>query len=179
MITLHIGPMGSGKSAALINLYHLKALQKHRVTAVKPYLKEESNEISSRNGQSIIANLIPTTGEITTEFDTDKFDTIIIDEAHFFTGNDFIHWITNLKQNKNIHIGMLDTDYMTEQFETYKALLPLIDHEIYYKRRCQICNNKMADYTMRTKGGNSRFEVGKNLYICACKDCYKPFTPTE
>lgn len=178
-LTLIMGCMFSGKTTELLRLVEREEsigrkviVVNHAIDSVrsgKTLLKTHSGkerhaeyEISNLN-DDIIEDILIKNGA----------DTVAINEGQFFENlGESIMKI--LSRDTNVIICGLDSDFERKPFREITDLISHADHIIKLYALCGICKNgTKALYSMRTKGGNDRIQVGgSDSYIPVCRECY-------
>ncbi|MGI6330115.1 MAG: hypothetical protein ACOXZR_04705 [Bacilli bacterium] len=170
MIKVYIGPMYSGKTTAIIDLY-LNTWNKEEVLCFKPELDTRSHsKIKSRNiEQSIEAITIKRIEEID-KYLEDKITKIFIDEAQFLKGD--VNYLLELSLIKNMEIHIAGLSLTSEQkpFGLMPEILSIADEIKIFKAICYICN-KPAAYTYYNGKKETEILVGSKGYMPLCKEC--------
>jgi len=182
-ISIIYGPMFSGKTTKLIELYNLYVNNygKDKCIAINYQLDNRYGEniIMSHNKQSIECYYVKSMEEfITGETYNIILNTqyIFINEAQFFESIDkwvlFLH--INLK--KTVILCGLDLDYKRDSFGTMMNLLPYAC-KVY--PLSGICNNSvnglcngLSRYSHRIINNDMQILIGIHEYIPLCEECF-------
>jgi len=177
-----IGPMFSGKTSMLIDLYNQEKNTKNvldNIIAINydKDIRYGVNKIVSHDRQEIDCISINNLDELSNyEADYNKLKlakTIFINEAQFF--QDIKMWVLNQVENydKNVILCGLDSDYKREKFGELLDLIPHADILIKLYGHCSStdCKNKSL-YTHRLTNETTQEVIGTDNYIPVCRSCY-------
>lgn len=176
------GAMGSGKSAALLQVAYNYNEKGMYVILMKPQIDTKAeNKISSRIGiERAVDILIPRdSGIIELIPDTKKPHAIIVDESQFLTSDqvDELYFISKIYDIPVLCYG-LRCDFQMKGFEGSTRLLEIADDIEEMKTICK-CGNK-ATQNIRLVNGEPTFE-GEQIviddhtkveYKGVCGNCY-------
>jgi thymidine kinase len=97
---------------------------------------------------------------------------ILINEGQFFP--DLFEFVNELlKDNKQIYICGLDGDFERKKFGQIIDLIPLCDKVEKLTSLCSICKNgKKGIFSMRLSNEKEQTIVGSENYIPVCRECY-------
>lgn len=179
-LTLIYGPMFSGKTTKLIEIYNLTtmSINKNKCLVINYALDERygKNKIITHDGLELdcysILNL-STIIENPSRFNLYNVDYIFINEGQFFE-NIHIHVKLLLDfYKKNVIICGLNLDYKKEPFGTMMNLIEDA-HEIYkLSGTCATPYCKCPSiYSHRIVKNNSQVLIGSSEYIPLCEKCY-------
>ena len=162
MLHLTLGCMFSGKTTKLIETNacgQCLVLDYDTTNTLKPY----SSHIYSHDSTSISCIKVNDLSKI----DITIFDSILINEAQFFTGlKRFI--IGALDDGKHVYVFGLDGDFKQEVFGEMIELIPIADSYVKLYARC-LCGNKAA-FSKRITNNNQQY-APDDLYRPACRKC--------
>ncbi len=162
MLHLTLGCMFSGKTTKLIEtaaIGQCLVLDYDTTNASRPY----SSDIYSHDARSISCIKVNDLSKI----DITIFDSILINEAQFFTGlKKFI--MDALEDGKHVHVFGLDGDFKQEVFGEMIELIPIADSYVKLYARC-LCGNKAAFSKRNTK--NVQQYAPHDSYRPACRKC--------
>ena len=187
-LELIIGPMFSGKTSLLIDLYNKhnesnevankkKTLYNiNKVIAIN-YDKDNRygfNQISSHNGKTINCISINNLYDLIFSNDMHKLNLaeyIFINEAQFF--KELKSWVLNQVEtyNKNIILCGLDSDFKREKFGEIWDLIPHANKITKLSGICTKCSNPSI-YTHRISTETEQEVIGTSNYIPVCRMCY-------
>ena len=176
------GAMGSGKSAALLQVAYNYNEKGRYVILMKPQIDTKAkNKVSSRIGiEREVDILIPRdSGIIELIPDTKKPHAIIVDESQFLTSDqvDELHFISKIYDIPVLCYG-LRCDFQMKGFEGSIRLLEIADDIEEMKTICK-CGNK-ATQNIRLVNGEPTFEGEQIIiddhtkveYEGVCGNCY-------
>ena len=187
-IKMIIGPMFSGKTSKLIDLYneekyHIKQIynieQKDSILAINydKDIRYGENIIASHDGEEINCISINDLDELS-YYEAEKkllisAEYIFINEAQFF--KNLKDWVLNQVENhnKNIILCGLDSDFKRNKFGEILDLIPHADSLIKLYGSCSTSNCKEKSlYTYRLSSETNQEVIGTNNYIPVCRKCY-------
>ncbi len=171
MITTFVGPMFSGKSDSLINIYN-KIWNKSIVIAFKPANdSRDENFIKSKNWETKIpATFISDLSEIRPYLEDGKYKTVFIDEAQFLKGD--VSVLTDLSVDYDIDFYIAGLNMTSEQkpFGIMPQILAVSNDIQVITGFCEECN-KPSYYTYYEGEKSSDVLVGDNKYKSLCPAC--------
>lgn len=181
-LELILGPMFSGKTSKLIEIYkqykfcnidvyvinHAQDVRYHE-TKMCTHDGKEIECIQSKTIQSVIDDHID---RIT---DASKPLAILINEGQFFP--DLYKAVYNLVQMHHVHVyvGGLDGDFQREKFGQLLDLIPMCDKVYKLHSLCMNCKNgTKAIFSHRIdKKNNAQVQIGaQDSYVPLCRKCY-------
>ncbi len=184
-LELIIGPMFSGKTSRLIELYNQYnniqnkkniIVNKNRVFAINydKDIRYGVNKITSHNGKEIDCTSTNNLYALEYNENSNKLNLaeyIFINEAQFF--KDLKEWVLIQieKYGKNIILCGLDSDYKREKFGQIWDLIPHANKITKLTGTCNNCN-KPSIYTHRLTNESEQEIIGTNNYIPLCRVCY-------
>ena len=177
-LELILGPMFSGKTTKLIELYN-NSNENHNCLAINYELDKRygENKIISHDKKEINSLCITQLSQLFTEQHIEKLlkaEYLFINEAQFFT--DLKLWVEFCLKilNKNLILCGLDLDYKREQFGELLDLTPLSKkiHKMQGKCSTQNCNN-LTEFTHRITNDKQLILIGNDEYIPLCRKCYE------
>ena len=144
-LELIIGPMYSGKTSRLINIYNKCLANKQTVMAVNfaEDVRYSTTMLSTHDRTMIPCVNVLQLQQINTDFSKQytESDVILINEGQFFS--DVVEWVkSSLKKHKTIYVCGLDGDYKQDKFGDWLDLIPLCDNITKQKAKCKLndCN---------------------------------------
>lgn len=168
-----VGPMFSGKTTFLIEIYYYYKKNNINVLTINSNLDNRfnSNNLKSHNGIEIPCIKVEKLFDISNDI-LNNNDVILINEAQFFT--DLLDFVKNLlKMNKIVYVSGLDGDFKRNKFGQILDLIPLSDSIKKLNSTCKICKNNKAIFTHREVKDNQQILVGaEDMYIPICRNCY-------
>ena len=176
-ITLIYGPMFSGKTTKLIEIYR-EMLGKHKNCVAINYeldTRYGKNKIISHDGLVIdcysIINLDDFIKNSATKDVIASADYIFINEAQFFEAihESVLYLSETLK--KNVVLCGLDLDYKRTRFGTMMELLSKATNVFKMTGKCAKCNG-VSCYSHRISNSYFQILIGTTQYIPLCETCY-------
>jgi thymidine kinase len=176
-ITLIYGPMFSGKTTKLIEIYKEMLAQKKNCIAINYELDTRygKNKIISHDGLAItcysITNIDDFINNSATKELISSADFIFINEAQFFESIlENVLYLTNILK-KNVVLCGLDLDYKRQKFGTMMDLLSKATNVFKMTGKCVKCNGASC-YSHRTVASYFQILIGTTEYIPLCETCY-------
>ena len=181
-ISLIYGPMFSGKTTKLLELYNLyvKIYGKDKCIAINYELDNRygTNAIISHNNEFVECYCVKNIEEFITG---ETYNIILnahyifINEAQFFESID--KWVLFLHNNlkKTVILCGLDLDYKNDCFGTMMNLLPYASKIVPLYGTCHNSKhgcNKSSKYSHRIVNNSEQVLIGTHEYIPLCEDCY-------
>lgn len=163
-LTLIYGPMFSGKSKKLIEIYNSINAKK---LVFKPELDTRNKDVvKSRDGEEINAHSLKDISEVYHYLKKNKAKNLFFDETFMFSGNIISTIIDLLEKKYRIFIATLDTNYLGVNFKNIYNLFFLVEKEnlIRLYSKCNKCNNQ-AKWSIRITNGV--IDDGKSPVILA------------
>ena len=176
---LHItvGPMFSGKTSALIDLYNKLKQEDVNVIAIN-YAEDKrySENLLSTHDQVMISAInvmnlsnIMTSAVYSAKYTNSKY--ILINEAQFF--GDLYEFIINAveKDRKCVYVYGLDGDFQRDKFGQLVDLIPYCNTITKLQSNCNFCQEK-AIFSHRLTGDKRQKVIGSSNYVPLCRRCY-------
>jgi thymidine kinase len=169
-LELHIGPMFSGKSSALITAVHRYSIINKKVAIIIPKEFFDDDKHESHNGLNFTA--IPT--DKLSNFPINNIEIIAIDEAHVFT--DLYSSVKSFVEvhNKHVIVAGLITSFNRNAFEQVLQLAVIADKITHYTAYCVQCNDGTPGiFTLRLTDNDDQIEKDTgNNYEPVCRYHY-------
>ena len=185
--SLHLimGPMFSGKTTKLIELYYEKVEEvgKEKCLAFNYALDKRygENKIISHDGKSIDCHAILDLGEFINDLKTHKLfmnaQYIFINEAQFFSNLFYLVEFCKNTLNKHLILCGLDLDFKRNKFGDLLSLQTYADNVEFLTGKCDTdgCTNP-SKYSHRVEKTNTKqVLIGTKEYIPLCGECYNKF----
>ena len=187
-LELIIGPMYSGKTSALLELYKQYDFCGIK-TLVINYIEDtrySDTLLSSHNKVMIPCVQVETLSQVgdiinhdgskdVTSIGVDFLESqvILINEGQFF--KDVVEWtkVAVEKYNKTVYICGLDGDFKRNKFGNWLDLIPHCDKVTKLHSYCSKCKRKPAIFSHRLIGGEDQKLIGSSCYIPLCRGCYR------
>jgi thymidine kinase len=181
-IHLIIGPMFSGKTTTLINLYNQNITNNNKVAVINYYTDRRYHEsmLSTHDLVAIECINAKNVSDIMDNEEVKIADTILINEGQFF--HDIFETSLILAEtfNKNVYICGLDGDFKRNKFGGLLDLIPYCDTITKLHSKCNNCGEKALFSHRITDDTTTQVVIGTINYIPLCRICYtKMTTPSE
>jgi thymidine kinase len=171
-LELIIGPMYSGKTSKLLELYKqftfcgIKTL----VINYDEDTRYSDTQLSTHDKLMIPCKRANILSRDVKEFDEAKV--ILINEGQFF--EDIVEWTMNAveKYNKSVYICGLDGDFNREKFGSWLNLIPFCDKVTKLHSYCSLCKKKPAIFSHRLTNEKEQKVIGSDNYVPLCRACY-------
>lgn len=184
---IFVGPMYSGKTSKLIELY--KQFKFCGIETMTVNYAEDTrysnNMLSTHDMHMIPCIMVTTLSEIADIINTPKekivenhktfmdAKVILINEGQFFS--DIVEWVKKAvcEYNKSVYICGLDGDFKRELFGNWLNLIPLCDSIEKLHSFCSGCKKRPALFTHRTSLDTRQKVIGSDdMYVPLCRLCY-------
>jgi len=188
-LELIIGPMYSGKTSKLLEIYKQCKFCDISVCVINHSLDKRYHDtmLSSHDKLMIpclnvynLHDLWFNDGMIDTieQFDSStrklikNADVILINEGQFF--NNLYDVVYDMLRNKKtIYICGLDGDFERKKFGEILDLIPICDNITKLTSLCSICKNGTpAIFSMRISNEKQQTVIGSENYLPVCRNCY-------
>jgi len=171
-LELILGPMFSGKTTRLINLYNEN--KDNCTVAVINYANDTRyhNTMLSTHDRVMIPCIQATNiADVILSDEVQNSDMILINEGQFFS--DIYESVMKLieKENKIVYICGLDGDFQRNTFGNLLKLLPYADKITKLNSNCDRCD-RVAIFSHRITHEISQVVIGSDNYIPLCRKCY-------
>jgi len=175
-----IGPMFSGKTSALLDVYKKCKFCNISVSIINHSLDKRYHETMLSSHDQIMAPCLQATelNELWLTGDTEtnvlrKSDVILINEGQFFS--DLYEVVVDmLSHKKKVYISGLDGDFERKKFGAILDLIPLCDKVTKLTSLCSKCKNGTHGiFSMRLTTEKTQTVVGSENYIPVCRNCYE------
>lgn len=176
-LELFIGPMFSGKTSKLLEIYKQCKFCNIPVAVINHSAdtRYHNTMLSTHDG-----NMIPCiqTDEIfnmwnlATNSDLTHAKVILINEGQFFPqlARTVADMVSN---NKIVYVAGLDGDFERQKFGEILELIPLCDKLTKFTSLCGLCKNGTAGiFSKRISNETQQMLIGSDNYIPVCRSCY-------
>lgn len=191
-LELFIGPMFSGKTSKLVEIYKQCLFCNIPVVVINHSIDKRYDKTLMSTHDKVMIPCIQTNKLIdiwyynaNTDTNTDIFlhrlddsckliaaDVILINEGQFF--EDLLPAVEHMLQhNKKIYISGLDGDFKRKKFGQILDLIPLCDKVTKMTSLCGICKNGTPGiFSKRITSEKEQTVVGSDNYIPVCRACF-------
>lgn len=176
-LAMYIGPMYSGKTTKIIQLY--KQFQFCNVRTVVINYAEDTrytndSVLMTHDKQSISCSL---STHLHTDFPFDTtssmYEVYLINEGQFFP--DIVEWVKKAIRppyNKRVYVCGLDGDYKRNVFGNWLDLIAHCDSIEKLTSFCYKCKKRIAIFSHRITQEKEQKMIGAESYIPLCRICY-------
>lgn len=169
-LTIYIGPMFSGKTSKLIELYN-KYKDNNNCIMITPDIDTRTKKTNkwTHDGYTYNGDALWTSNIMNNINKINKYDIIFVNEAQFIDDlyNGIIYLIDNLK--KHVYISGLDGDFNREPFQNIINLIPHAENVEKLYARCETCGCK-ASFSKKLINNNDKILIGgKETYEPRCR----------
>lgn len=189
-LELIIGPMFSGKTTELLEIYkkckfcsipvsiiNHSCDKRYHDTMISSHDKIMAPCLQAKNLNDIwLNNCFTETGNYSDNY-AHKFliksHVILINEGQFFP--DLYEAVVDmLKNNKKVYICGLDGDFERKKFGSILELIPICDKVTKLTSLCSLCKDGTPGiFSMRLTQETEQTVVGSENYIPVCRKCYE------
>lgn len=174
-LELIIGPMFSGKTSRLIEIYKQCKFCNIPTLVINHSIDTRYDQHLLSNHDKVMIPCLQTTqlATLINNQELEKAEVILINEGQFF---DDLYDCTELwlKENKKIYISGLDGDFERKKFGQIIDLIPLCDKVTKMTSLCSICKNGTPGiFSKRITKEKEQTMVGSDNYLPVCRYCYE------
>lgn len=176
-LELIIGPMYSGKTSKLIEIYNQCKLSNINVYVINHHIDTRYDDklLSSHDKNMIPCIQINKIGKFVNEYVSTipENSVVLINEGQFF--DDLFENVLLLveKYNLRVYISGLDSDYKRQNFGQIRDLLPFCDTISKLHSFCSKCKNgTRAIFSQRISKEENQIVVGSENYLPLCRKCF-------
>ena len=188
-LELFIGPMFSGKTSKLVEIYKQCIFCNIPVAVINHSIDKRYDDTLLSTHDKVMIPCIQTTKLIDIWYykkcESEAFlhriddscklinsEVILINEGQFF--EDLLPAVEHMLQhNKKIYIGGLDGDFERRKFGQILDLIPLCDKVTKMTSLCSLCKNGTPGiFSKRITSEKEQTVVGSDNYIPVCRSCY-------
>jgi len=178
-LTLIYGPMFSGKTTKLIELYNVSVSNYGQEKCLAFNYKLDTrygmNQIITHDGKKIdCLSIIDIDDFITNELTRPLIlnaQYIFINEAQFFKNIDSVVMHLHNVLKKDVILCGIDLDYKREKFGTMMKLVPSATNVLKLTGTCKLCKGA-SEFSHRTVANSLQILIGYSQYIPLCEKCY-------
>jgi thymidine kinase len=181
-LSIFLGPMYSGKTTKLIDIYNNYTKKGTNVLAIN-YFKDTRYTtepfLISHDKNSIPCLLVSKLSEAycadeTNADNRDRFmnaKVILINECQFFP--DIVEWVKMAvtMYKKKVYICGLDGDFKRRPFGNWLDLISFCDSITKLYSECKVCKQNDAIFSHRLSNEKEQIVIG-NQYVPLCRECY-------
>jgi len=171
-LELIIGPMFSGKTSRLVDIYKQCKFCNIPVSVINHSIDIRYHDTMLSTHDKVMIPCIKTNtiSEILDKLD--EAQVIIINEGQFFDDL-YTTVVSLLLKGKKIYVGGLDGDFERKKFGQILDLIPVCDKVTKLTSLCSICKDgKPGIFSKRLTMETAQTIVGSDIYIPVCRTCY-------
>ena len=167
-----LGPMFSGKTTKLIDIYNVCIESNERVLAINYSADKRYHDsmLCTHDQKMIPCIFTEKLSSPNIKQDIDDADIILINEGQFFKDiYDEVERLVEIEKKK-VYVCGLDGDFKQQKFGKLLDLIPLCDNVIKLHSACVKCT-KPAIYTHRLSTETAQIVIGNDIYVAMCRSC--------
>lgn len=173
-LNLIIGPMFSGKTTRLIQLYRTYKYSGIPCLVInyKGDTRYHDSMLSTHDKTQIKCLNILRLKDVTDDL-LSNVQVVLINEGQFFSDLEEIvlDWVES--KNKIVHIAALDNTFQRKPWKCIINLIGFADNIEKKKAICYTCKNNIeALFTFRTTKEEEDIVIGSDNYVSLCRKCY-------
>ncbi len=171
-LELIIGPMFSGKTSRIIEIYKQSSFCNISTTVINHSIDNRYDNALLSSHDKIKIPCIKTERIKDIWDEVLKGDVILINEGQFF--EDLYDCVVSMLEiGKKVYICGLDGDFERKKFGTILDLIPLCDKVTKLTSICSLCRDGTPGiFSMRLTNEKMQTVVGSENYIPVCRKCY-------
>jgi thymidine kinase len=170
---LILGPMFSGKTTRLIDLYYEYKNQGKNVMVINYDADRRYHDsmLSTHDRKMIPCLFTEKLQDL--NYECENTDVVLINEGQFFP--DLYGSVLSMVEvsKKIVYVCGLDGDFRREKFGEMLDLLPLCDSVIKLTSKCANGCSVPALFSHRRSDEKEKVLIGSDIYIPLCRYCYK------
>jgi len=172
-LEIFIGPMFSGKTSKLIDLYKQYSFCNISTAVINHSSDTRYDNTMLSTHDKIMIPCIQTCKLNDIHGEIQDADVILINEGQFF--DDLYSFVIDmLKKNKKVYVSGLDGDFERKKFGQILDLIPLCDKVTKMTSLCSLCKNGTPGlFSMRLTKEKEQMLIGSSNYIPVCRLCYE------
>lgn len=175
-LELIIGPMFSGKTSKLLEVYKQCIFCNIPVVVINYSGDNRYSEtmLSTHDKQMIPCIKGITLSEIMINYRAEIVlaEVVLINEGQFFKDIEIVRHLVDVEQ-KRVYICGLDGDFERKPIGKLLNLIPFCNEVYKLKSLCSRCKNgKFAIFTYRLSNERDQVVIGVDNYIPVCRDCH-------
>ena len=179
-LELFVGPMYSGKTSVLIQLFKKYTFCNIPVVVINHSTDTRYDNTMLCTHDNVMIPCIQTNNLSdvleNTEYNSNIVDAkvILINEAQFYPDlYDFVIFMLNEYDGKKIYISGLDVDFQRKKFGRILDLIPICDKITKLNSLCSLCKNgEFGIFSLRLSEETQQTLVGSDNYVPVCRSCF-------
>ena len=171
-LELIIGPMFSGKTSRLVDIYKQCKFCNIPVAVINHCIDDRYHDTLLSTHDKVMIPCIKTDNLTKILTNIQDAQVIIINEGQFFA--DLYEVVVSLLSlGKKIYVGGLDGDFERKKFGEILDLIPLSDKVTKLTSLCSMCKDGTPGiFSKRITRETEQTVVGSDNYIPVCRKCY-------
>lgn len=171
-LELIIGPMFSGKTSRLVDIYKQCKFCNIHVAVINHCIDDRYHETLLSTHDKIMIPCIKTDTLTNVLTNIQESQVVIINEGQFFS--DLYEVVLEMiGMGKKIYVGGLDGDFERKKFGQILDLIPLSDKVTKLTSLCSICKDGTPGiFSKRITTEKEQTVVGSDNYIPVCRSCF-------
>ena len=173
-LELIIGPMFSGKTSKLLEIYKQCVFCNIPVLVINHAIdvRYTPNMLSTHDDQNIPCEFTNDLLNFWKSTDIQNVQVVLINEGQFFE-NLFEAVELMLHQKKRVYVCGLDGDFKRSKFGEILDLIPICDKVYKLQSLCALCKNgEKGIFSLRVTEDTDQTLVGVENYKPVCRNCY-------
>jgi len=174
-LELIIGPMFSGKTSKLIEIYKQCKFCNIPVCVINHSIDTRYHDTMVSSHDKIMIPCIQATelNDIWQKNEVNQNVVFLINEGQFFS--DLYEVVLDMiKNSKTVYICGLDGDFERKKFGQILDLIPYCDAVTKLTSLCSLCKNgSRGIFSMRLTSEKQQTLIGSDNYIPVCRECYE------
>jgi thymidine kinase len=190
-LELIIGPMFSGKTSYLLDVYKKCKLCNIPIAVINHSSDDRytnNNNVLSTHDKIMVPCILTKSLQELWNYDSLEENYNTLSENHIFVRNANVILINEgqffedlypcvldmLREKKQVYISGLDGDFQRLKFGTILDLIPMCDKVVKLNSLCGICKNGTPGiFSKRISDEKEQFLIGSDNYIPVCRKCYE------
>ena len=190
-LELIIGPMFSGKTSYLLDVYKKCKLCNIPIAVINHSSDDRytnNNNVLSTHDKIMVPCILTKSLQDLWNYDSLEENYNTLSENHIFVRNANVILINEgqffedlypcvldmLREKKQVYISGLDGDFQRLKFGTILDLIPMCDKVVKLNSLCGICKNGIPGiFSKRISDEKEQFLIGSDNYIPVCRKCYE------
>lgn len=190
-LELIIGPMFSGKTSYLLDVYKKCKLCNIPIAVINHSSDDrytKNNNVLSTHDKIMVPCILTKSLQELWNYDSLEENYNTLSENHIFVRNANVILINEgqffedlypcvldmLREKKQVYISGLDGDFQRLKFGTILDLIPMCDKVVKLNSLCGICKNgRPGIFSKRISDEKEQFLIGSDNYIPVCRKCYE------
>lgn len=171
-LELIIGPMFSGKTSRLVDIYKQCKFCNIQVAVINHCIDDRYHDTLLSTHDKVMIPCIKTDNLTKILTNIQDAQVVIINEGQFFA--DLYEVVVSLLSlGKKIYVGGLDGDFERKKFGQILDLIPLSDKVTKLTSLCSMCKDGTPGiFSKRITRETEQTVVGSDNYIPVCRKCY-------